>query len=146
MSDSVGSTAPTKMFWVIAGCALLWNVIGIATYLMSVTMSPDAIAQLPEAERALREAIPAWATGAYAIGVFGGALGSIGLLVRKGWATPLFTVSLLGILAQMGHAFFLSDMIAVLGMGSVILPLFIIAVAVYLVQFSRAAHDRGLIG
>ena len=82
--------------------ALAWNLIGVMSYLMNVTAGPEALAGLSEAERSLYTDIPAWATAAFAIAVFGGALGSIALLARKAWAAPVFLVSLVAIVVQMG--------------------------------------------
>ena len=65
-------STPPKSFWIIAAIALVWNLMGVAAYLMQMTMSDEAIAALPEAQRALHESTPAWATGAYALAVPGG--------------------------------------------------------------------------
>lgn len=137
---------PGRGFWIIGTVALLWNLVGVTSYLMSVTMDAATLAQLSEAERALYSDIPAWVTGAYAIAVFGGTLGCIALLLRKAWAVPVFVVSLVAILMQMGHAFFMSDMLAVRGPASAGLPVTIILVAIYLLWFSNAAKRQGIIG
>jgi len=68
-------------FWVISAVALIWNVMGVINYFMQ--MNADALATYPEAERAIVEGRPAWATGAFAIAVFGGAVGGLLLLLRK---------------------------------------------------------------
>ncbi len=143
MSHMSEGSAPVRGYWVIGALALVWNLVGVGTYLMSVTMSEEALAALPEAQRALQSSIPAWVTSAYAIAVFGGTLASVGLLLRKVWAVPVFVVSLLAILVQMGHAFFMTEMLAVMGASSAVLPLFIILVAVYLVWFAGAARQKG---
>ncbi len=142
MSDS---SSPPRSFWIISVLALVWNLIGILTYLMSVTMSEEALAALPEAERALYSDIPAWVTAAYAIAVFGGTLGCVALLLRKAWAVPVLVGSLIAILVQMFHALALSDLIVVRGAGAAVLPLLIVAIAVYLVWFARSARARGWI-
>lgn len=137
---------PPRSFWIIGALALVWNAIGIVTYLMTVTMSPEALAELPEAERALYTETPAWATGAYAIAVFGGTLAAIALLMRKAWAVSLFVISLAAILVQMAHALLMTPLLEVRGFGAVVLPLVIILIAAYLVQYSVSARKRGWIG
>ncbi len=62
-------------FWIIGAVALIWNVMGVINYL--VQMNADALAAYPESHRAIVEGRPAWATGAFAISQFGGALGQI---------------------------------------------------------------------
>ncbi len=142
MKDALPPSTP-KSFWIISGLALAWNLIGVATYLMHVMMTPEALAAMSEAERALYTSAPSWVTGAYAIAVFGGTLGSVGLLLRKAWATPVFVVSLIGVVAQMGYTLLVQDTIEVMGAGIVVMPLVIIAIAIYLIVFSRNAARAG---
>lgn len=144
MNDST-SEGPGRSFIVIGVVALLWNALGIFTYLMQVLMSQEALERLPADEAALYMNIPAWATSAYAIAVFGGTLACIALLLRKAWAVPVFGISLLAILVQMGHALFLTDLLAVRGPTAVILPLAIIAVAAFLVWYSADAKKNGFL-
>lgn len=137
---------PPRSFWIIASLALVWNAIGIMTYLMTIMMSQEALEALPEAERALYTDTPAWATGAYAIAVFGGTLACGALLLRKAWAVPLFVVSLGAILIQMIHALLMTSLLEVRGLSAVVLPLLIVLIAAYLVWYSRSAKKKGWIG
>ena len=83
MANLADRSTPTRGFWIISGLALVWNLLGVANYLMSVTMDPEVLAALPEAEQALYADIPAWVTSAFAIAVFSGTLASLALLLRK---------------------------------------------------------------
>ena len=134
---------PTRWFWILGIAALIWNLFGVMAYIMQVTLSDEALAQLPADQRMLYETIPAWATAAFATAVFAGVLGCIALLLRKTWATPLFVLSLIGVLVQMFHAFFLTDSMAVNGPGSAAMPLLVIIIAAGLVWYSRLATARG---
>ncbi|MDX1516714.1 MAG: hypothetical protein R3288_07735 [Woeseiaceae bacterium] len=140
------STArPTTGFWVISGIALVWNLLGVAAYLMHVSLGPDDFAAMSEAEAALYTDAPSWVTGAYAIAVFGGALGCVGLLLRKAWALPVFVVSMVGILAQMGYSLLVQNTIEVMGASIVIMPLVIIAIGAYLIWFSQRSRSTGVL-
>lgn len=132
-----------KWFWAIAGIALVWNLMGVGAYMAQVMMDESALAALPDAERALYEATPAWATGAFALAVFGGALGSLLLLLRKSLALPVLLVSLLGVLVQMCHAFFLSKSIEVYGPGGLIMPIMVIIISIFLVWLAKHSNDQG---
>ena len=145
MQDSAASANPTRGFWIVAGLALVWNLIGVATYLGSVTMSPETLAAMPDAERALYTDIPTWATSAYAIAVFGGTAACVGLLLRKAWSVPVFVVSLVAIVIQMGHALLITPVLEVQGAGAAVLPVMIVVVAAYLVWFSMGAKAKGVI-
>jgi hypothetical protein len=126
----------------VAGIALVWNLLGVMAYVQQAYMGPEAIAALPEAQRALMDATPAWATAAFAIAVHGGALGSLALLMRKAWAVPVLVLSLLAVIVQMFHSFIMSNSFEVFGPGGVIMPVMVIIIAVYLVVLSMKARDN----
>ena len=83
-----------------------------------------------------------WATGAYALAVFGGSLGAVAMLLRKRWAVPLFAVSLLAIVVQMTHALFMTGALAVLGPQAAIMPAVVTAIAAFLLWYAAAARSR----
>ncbi|OBX24183.1 MULTISPECIES: hypothetical protein [Bizionia] len=136
---------PPKLFWIISIVALIWNLMGVLAYLMQAFMTEDALQKLPEAEQALYTDLPAWVTAAFAIAVFGGTLGAVGLLLRKKWARLIFLFSLIGIIVQMAHSFFISNNIDVYGPGAVIMPIMVLVIGVYLIMFSKSAIAKGWI-
>ena len=122
-------------FWIIGAVALTWNVMGVANFFMQ--MNAEALAAMPESYRAIIEGRPAWATGAFAIAVFGGALGSLLLLLRKSAAYYLFIASLLGAIVQI---------VPSLGtVGSTIGVFAFLLVAAFLVWYSKKAESKGWI-
>ena len=130
-----------KWFIPVAVRALLWNLIGCAAYLADVTITPEAVAQMTPAERALYETRPAWAVAMTALAVWGGALGCVGLLLRKSWATVVFLVSLIGVIGQDLGLFVLSGVPvdgAVYGLQSLVF-----VVAVLLLVLARRGADNG---
>ncbi len=128
-------------FWVIGAIALIWNVMGVINFF--VQMNPGVLAVYRESERAIVEGRPAWATGAFAIAVFGGALGCLLLLLRKSAAYYLFIVSLLGVIVTMIHTlgvgidFGLGEIL-----GIILMPL---VVAVFLIWYSKLTKSKGWI-
>ncbi len=136
---------PPRSFMTIAFAALIWNALGVMAYIMQVTMSPEAIAALPQNEQILYESVPAWATAAFAIAVNGGALGCLLLLFRKVWALPVLIVSLLGVLVQMYHSFFVANAIEVYGPGSAVMPGMVLIIGIFLVWYANSARDKGWI-
>lgn len=133
---------PPRSFFIISIVAFLWNVLGVMSYIMQVTMSTETLATMPEAERALYEEIPSWVTGAFAIAVFGGLLASAGLVLRRAWCVPLYLISLVAIIVQFGYWLFVMDTIEVMGIEAVYVPLLITAVAIFLVWYSRDAKSK----
>lgn len=117
--------------------------MGVMAYVAQMTMSPEAMQALPENERMLYENTPSWATGAFALAVWGGSLGSMLLLLRRKLATPVLIISLVGIAVQMFHSFFMSNSFEVYGPGGMVMPVMIVVIAVYLVWLSKKATANG---
>ena len=139
MNDATGS-APPKWFWYVSGAALLWNVLGVLAFIGQMTMDS---ASLPPAEMAFYEATPVWATIAFAVAVFGGTLGCIGLLLRQSWAFLMLAICLLGIVVQISHSIFIGNGIEVFGPAGLLLPALTFTIGVALVWFARFAENQG---
>jgi len=138
-------------FTAVAIIALLWNLLGVAAYLMTTLapklMTPEMLDALPEADRAATEAsmaqlaaTPGWVTGAFAVAVFGGLIGSILLLMKKNLAVPILALSLLAVLVQNSYALFLSGEAA--GAGAA-LPILVLVFAAFLVWVALKARKEG---
>jgi small-conductance mechanosensitive channel len=144
MNDEATTSVPKMIYW-ISGAALVWNLLGVAAYVGQVTMSPEDLAALPEAQRALYENVPTWVTSAFAIAVNAGALGCLLLVLRKALALPVLIVSLVAVLVQMYHSFFMSNAMEVMGVAAVIGPAFVIIIGIYLVWFANDSKSKGWI-
>ena len=138
------TTKPNSVFWIIGVLALVWNILGVLAYLAQAYMTDETLALMPQADQDFHNNLPAWVTAAYAIAVFSGLLGSIALLMRKKFAVYLFTLSLLGVLAQQTYVFFLQDYV-VIGGAAMIGPIVIIVICFFLIWFSKAQKQNGVI-
>ena len=137
---------PPGWFWAVAVLALLWNLFGVAMFYMQLNMTPEQLAQLPEAQRELSQAFPGWVWAVDGVAVVAGTLGSLMLLLRKRIALPLFWVSLVAIVVLFGYCLFPGRMLEVLGPAqSLPMPILVTVVGVLLVWFSRRAIARGWI-
>ena len=134
------STTP-RWFRPVAIVALIWNLLGCFAYLSDVTMKPEDIAKLTQAEPALVASRPAWSIGATAVAVWFGAAGCVGLILRKRWATWLLIASFIGVLLQdlwfLSHAFSMTSAVALVLQGVVLV------VSIALVYLARAGSARG---
>lgn len=139
-------TQPPKWFRIVAVLALVWNLLGCAAYLVDAMMTPEDLAKLGPAQQELYSSRPSWAVGATAVAVWLGALGSLGLILRKRWATLLLVLSLLGVLVQDYWLFIASDAARVSGPAAVILQAIVLIVAIALVMLSLRAAKRGWLG
>ena len=128
-------------FWVIATFMLIWNVMGCINFF--VQMNPNMVASYRETEQAIILDRPSWATVAFAVAVFGGALGCVLLMFKKFTAFYLFVFSLLGVVVTIIHTlsigieFSIGEVI-----GIILMPL---VVAVLLIWYSIYVKNKGWI-
>lgn len=139
-------TKPSTSFWVISVIALLWNLMGAKAYLDQAYVTDSFKAMYNEEQLKMIAEAPSWATGAFAIAVFGGVLGCILLLMRKQLAKTIFVISLIGILVQMYYNFFVIDSMAVYGPGALVMPIMVILFALFLIWYSKYCIQKNWIG
>ncbi len=134
------STKPPVWFWIVSVLALIWNGIGVMAYLARAYATDEMIAALPEEQQAefLAEH-PAWYTAAFAIAVFAGALGCIALLLRKKMAYILFVLS--GLSAVIQHIYLFMNV----DIPSMVMPILVIIVCLFLIWFSKNSINKGWI-
>ncbi len=130
-------------YWIVAGLALLWNIMGLVAFFMQVTMSEETLSAMPPADQVMYENIPTWATIAFAVAVIAGTIGSIGLLLRKKWAHPIFLLSLIGVIIQQIHIFFISGIMKTAEAPSMVMPAMILLIAILLLFFSKKMIRQG---
>ena len=137
------TTSPPVWFWVVSAIALGWYLMDTSAFLMRVLMLDDFIEGMPENQQHLYRNIPLWVNGVFASEVFGGALGCVGLLLRTRWALPLFVGSILGVLGQTFHVYFLSDAISIMGTPAVVMPLLAILIGAGMIGLAKSAIAKG---
>ncbi len=136
---------PPKWYKPVAIIALIWNLLGCMAYMSDVMMSPEDAAKLSPAEQTLYAERTSWAVSGTAIAVWCGALGSLGLVLRKRWALPLLIVSLVGIIVQDTWLFALSSGFEVAGAVGLAMQGLVFFVAIALVILARTATQHGWI-
>ena len=134
MNDVIGSNPPS---WLraVAALGLLWNLFGVYQYLMTVGM-------IGGAEQAA-DATPAWVKGAFAIAVFGGALGCLGLLMLKRWSKSLLLLSLVAVLVMDAWIFLISGLAGTMPPAELGITISVIVVAILLAWLSHDAARKG---
>ena len=132
-----------KWFWVVIAFFLLWNIMGVFSFLSHTFISEEALAKLPEKERELYGDYPVWTTIVFAIAVIGGFLGSIGLVLKKKWSRLAFIISLCAIIPQMIHNVFFTKSIEVYGLvQAATMPVLVVLSGIFLVWFSNYAITK----
>jgi len=141
MTEAMRIKSPT-WFMVVVAVLFVWNLLGVMAYVMQVTMSPEMMAALPEAQQELYANTPTWAIAAFAVAVHGGALGCLLLILKKNLAGLFLQLSLAGVLVQMYHSFFMSKNFDVFGPGAMVMPIMVLLIAIYLVTLAARAKAR----
>jgi hypothetical protein len=135
---------PPRWYMIVSALAFLWTLFGVAAFVMDVTMSAAALAEMPEAQRQLFEARPAWIVAVYAVAVFSGVAGAAGLLLRRRWVVSVLALSLAAIVVQFGYVFIVMDAIAQIGAAAAVpLPAAVFFIAAGLLRFAVVAARRG---
>jgi hypothetical protein len=135
MNNVIGTPAPAWLR-IVAALGLLWNLFGVYQYLMTVGVVGGA-------DAAAASAMPAWVTGAFAIAVFGGALGCLGLLLLKRWSKLLLLLSLLAVLAMDLWMFVLSGLGGTMPPAEMGITACVVLVAILLVWLAYSADKKG---
>jgi hypothetical protein len=141
------STAPRSPAWLWAASAagLLWNLYGTYQYVGTFTPAGQAAmtAGLTPAQAAVYLSLPAWIGVVFAIGVFGGLIGSVLLALRRRVARPVFAASFVGYGLLFAGDAFLGVFAAKPSQLAILLV--VVAVAAALLWTSHFAGRRGLL-
>lgn len=143
--ESVESNRTPLWFRVIAVLALLWNVLGSIAVVMQLLTTEEGLSQLPVDQQEFFRSTPLWVHAAALVAVIGGVLGCVGLIAGKRWSIALLGASLVGVIAQQSWMYLASDMVSVIGLGSIALPTLILAFAIGLLILSMWAAKKGWI-
>ncbi len=128
---------PSVWYWTISWFAVLWMAFGVLAWIMDARMDEAALNALPKAQRTLFTTRPGWIFIVYAVAVFSGLAGAIGLLLRKDWTVPVLALSLAAALIQFGYTFLVMDAAGLLGAGQALaLPLLIIGIGAFLLWYA----------
>ena len=146
-ADTNGGVAvKTPMhLWIVGVLALLWNFMGVFDYLASQLELEFYMSEFPPEMLEWIDAMPAWATAAWAFGVWGAFAGTIGLLLRKKWAVVAYAVSLGGLLVSSIYSYMLTDAMEMMGSGAVFMNIAIWAVAILLLFYAWAMAKKGVL-
>ncbi|SHI09418.1 hypothetical protein [Ferrimonas marina] len=146
MNQTMSHRTTPWHLWVVGVLALFWNAMGAMDYYMTQTRNPEYMANFTEQQLAFFYGFPAWADACWAIAVWGGVLGAVMLLLRKGSAVPIFLVSLLCMVIVTFQNYVLSNGMEIIGdvfsLGFTLL-IFLVALALYL--YAKRCREQGIL-
>lgn len=128
-------------FWFICIFAFIWHALGGVNFL--VQLNPEMVAKFPESHRAIIEGRPIWATAGFAVAVFGGAIASLLLLLKKSIAFYVYLVSLLGVIMTMIHTIIIANSVIAFTVVEIIVMILLpTAVLILLSWYARYAQSK----
>ena len=145
MATSAETRAPAHL-WIVGVLALLWNGFGCYDYLMTNLKNQTYLSQFTADQLAYFDSLPAWLTGFWAVGVWGGLAGSILLLMRSRYSVWVFGLSLVGAIVGLGYQMFMTSMPASMKEGVMgIMPWVIILIAAFLFWYAWSVEKKGVL-
>lgn len=129
---------------IAAALGLLWNLFGIFRFSASFGASVEGLMRqgMTAEQAALYHGLPVWMTAAFAVGVFGGAIGCVLLWLRKPAATAVFALSLCAYLVL-----YIGDIVlgvfAAFGPSQIAVLTLVVVIAAILFALSRRAGRLG---
>lgn len=128
----------------LAGLGLAWNVYGIVQFARMLPAGPEHLVSLgmTPVQAQIYAQLPGWMTLSFSVGVFGGALGSLLLFVRRAAAVPPLMLSLAGYaILCLGDVRF--GVFAAFGPPQVAVLTLALAAAAGLLLLARTDHRAG---
>lgn len=136
------STKTPWHLWVVGVLTLLWNGVGIWSYLSTQMGNLEGLGMSPEAIEYVTS-FPAWADSLWALGVWGAFVGSILLLLRSRWAVTSFIVAIVGLVGTTVYQRVLTELPADMqGWG---IPIAIWVTTLFLLWYSLRMRAAGVL-
>jgi hypothetical protein len=139
------SSKVPRHLWIIGVLAVLWNAIGAFDYAATQLRIESYMSQFTPEQLEYFYGFPAWTVAAWATAVWGSLLASVGLLLRKRWAVPLFGIVLVAMALTAVQNFLLSDGMRIMGSGGAVFTVVIWIIAIALFLYARAMAARGVL-
>jgi hypothetical protein len=142
MNEQHSVTVP-KWLMVVGVVALLWNLMGGGILLSELFAQEEMMEGMTEPQKEWARSTPGWIYAVFAISVGTGIVGSICLLLKKSAAAPLFVVSAVAVLIQMGYMMVIAGGLQVMGPSGAVMPAVVVSLAIVWLVVSLSAKSNG---
>jgi hypothetical protein len=140
MTDEYTPRPLAGWFMIAAIASLLFMGLGCITSLTHVFADPNA---MPLDQRAAFEAEPAWVTGAYAVAVWVGLIGTVLLVMKRKLAEWVLLVSLIAVLAWLAGLLVVAPLREAMSANDLLVALVVTALTWTIYWFARHSRQRG---
>lgn len=139
---TTSTNKPPIWFWIISVLTLIWNAMGSHGYISQAYQTKAFTENYTTEQLDIINSMPAWYIALFAIAVFSGTIGCVLLLFRKKVANPFLLLSFVSATTMMVYFLFIADLKDVDFSDNKIMAYIIIAIAAFLVWFSRKASAK----
>lgn len=147
-AESIGAGARPKApmhLWIVGVLALLWNLMGCFDYLATQLELESYMGQFNQEQLDYFYGIPAWAVSGWAIAVWVGLMGTVGLLMRRKWAVVAYVVSFIGLAVSSIYTLLLSNGLEIMGSTATFMTVVIWVISIFLIWYSRQQAQAGVL-
>ena len=147
-AESTGAAGSPKTpihLWIVGVLALLWNFMGAFDYLATQLKLESYMGQFTQEQLDYFYGIPAWAVSGWAIAVWIGLIGTVGLLLRRKWSVVAFAISLAGLAISSIYTLFLSNGLEIMGGTGTVMTVLIWVISIFLVWYSKQQAKAGIL-
>jgi len=137
------SNLAPKWFKPFTITALIWNILGLIAWVLELTITPEVIATLPQAQQEIYAASPSWLWMATGLAVISGTIGTVGLLMKRAWSLVLLLSSVVALVIQDVVIVFVVDPVAPVGTAVFVLQFIVLVVGLALMFVSRKMIREG---
>jgi hypothetical protein len=146
MATSAAARRAPAHLWIVGILAMIWNAFGCIDYVMTKTNNQTYLAKLPADQIAYMHSLPAWVTGAWALGVWCGLAGAILMLMRSRYSVWAFALSFIGAIVGIGYQTFMTEQPASMKSGAMaIMPWVVVVVCAFLLWYSWGQAKKGVL-
>ncbi len=144
MDDSPQS--PPVTFWIIGVLTLLWDAMGSLDFTMTQLQNEAYLKGFTDEQRAYFDSFPLWIVILWGTAVWGGVVGCLLLLMRKGLAHSILGLSFVCMLITHLYNYGLGDGLEVMGDAVALgFTALIFVVSLFLWRYAGAMKRRGVL-
>jgi hypothetical protein len=119
--------------------------MGVFDYLATQLKMDSYMSAFTEEQLDYFYGFPAWAISGWAIAVWIGLAGTVGLLLRRKWSVLAFSISLAGLALSSIYTLVLTDGLVIMGASATVMTVLIWAVSIFLIWYSRLQAKTGVL-
>ncbi|QNN64594.1 hypothetical protein H9L12_09845 [Sphingomonas rhizophila] len=147
--DTARGRATPVHLWVVGLLATLWDAFGAYDYIMTRTENVDYLRKMmpnvdPAVTLAWVDSISVIPSAGWALGVWGGLVGSLLLLLRSRHSVAAYLLSAVGAIVSFAFQFFGPNRPPA-ELADPVMPVVIIAVTIGLFLYARAMRQKGVL-